>query len=479
LKHLFWIFFALPVLSQMTWTDPIAIGTTASTDSRVDMDPNIETDGKGNWVAVWRSSDDLGGSIGTDDDILVSHSTDNGASWSEPMPLNTNAATDSGFDNRPQVASDGIGNWVAVWHSTENLSGGIGTDLDLFVSRSSDIGQTWTDPVPLNTTAAGDTSHDFDPEIKTDGVGVWVAVWYNTLDPGPTGDDADLLVARSIDNGGTWSAPALLNTTGTLDAGSDFLPEIDTDGLGIWVVVWYSNDNLAGAAGVDHDIFYSRSENHGLSWSSVSTLNSNAAIDTLDDTQPQLATDRMGNWIAVWYSATNLDRGVLDSDILFARSTDNGEAWSDPAYLNTNALTDVGSDIIPQIVTDGNGAWLVSWQSSDTLDDTIGNDDDILFAESTDIGVNWSDPSPLNTDAATDSGNDWLPQIAADGLGNWVAVWASSNSHGGTLGDDFDILTASSPIPCSLPTTFFDTLPMWPEGATVSDLILLVNQGCD
>ena len=46
-------------------------------------------------VAVWTSVDDLGGTIGTDIDILVSRSTNNGASWTAPAPLNTNAASDS------------------------------------------------------------------------------------------------------------------------------------------------------------------------------------------------------------------------------------------------------------------------------------------------------------------------------------------------------------------------------------------------
>ena len=47
-----------------------------------------------------------GGPFGTDYDILVARSTDNGATWTDPAPLNTTAATDSGFDVIPQVAEE-------------------------------------------------------------------------------------------------------------------------------------------------------------------------------------------------------------------------------------------------------------------------------------------------------------------------------------------------------------------------------------
>ena len=58
----------------------------------------MTADGAGNWVAVWYSNENLGGTIGTDNDILVARSSDAGATWTAPAELNTNAATDSGSD---------------------------------------------------------------------------------------------------------------------------------------------------------------------------------------------------------------------------------------------------------------------------------------------------------------------------------------------------------------------------------------------
>ncbi|UCE61921.1 MAG: exo-alpha-sialidase, partial [Phycisphaerales bacterium] len=87
--------------------------------------------------------DDLGGTIGTDPDILFSHSTDNGASWTPVAPLNTNAASDSGEDGYAQLTTDGQGNWLAVWYSEDDLGGTIGTDPDILFSHSTDNGASW------------------------------------------------------------------------------------------------------------------------------------------------------------------------------------------------------------------------------------------------------------------------------------------------------------------------------------------------
>ncbi|MCJ7510059.1 MAG: glycoside hydrolase, partial [Dehalococcoidia bacterium] len=120
------------------WSYPAALNTNAATDSGWDELPQVTTDGVGHWVAVWQSTENLGGTIGHDWDILVARSTNNGATWTAPAALNTNAATDSGGDWWPQVTTDGAGNWVAVWSSTENLGGTIGTDADILVARSTD-----------------------------------------------------------------------------------------------------------------------------------------------------------------------------------------------------------------------------------------------------------------------------------------------------------------------------------------------------
>lgn len=211
---------------------------------------------------MWQSNTTLGGTIGHDDDILVARSTDKGESWTAPAPLNTNAATDSGNDGDSHIATDGAGNWVVVWQSNNTFDGTIGFDRDILVARSTDNGATWTDPAPLNTNAATDGNFGVDdevPQIATDGWGNWVAAWTSSNDLGGTiGGDPDIMVARSTDNGATWTDPMPLNNNAATDSGGDFDSRLATDGAGNWVVVWTSSDDLGGTIGGDPDILVAR-----------------------------------------------------------------------------------------------------------------------------------------------------------------------------------------------------------------------------
>jgi len=111
-----------------TWGPAIPLNTNAEKDSGHDLYPAIATNGS-EWAVVWESNDDLGGTIGTDVDILLSTSK-NGMQWSPPKALHTNADSDSEDDQRPQIATDGK-EWVVVWHSKED--GGTGPDSDILV----------------------------------------------------------------------------------------------------------------------------------------------------------------------------------------------------------------------------------------------------------------------------------------------------------------------------------------------------------
>jgi SH3-like domain-containing protein len=221
--------------------------------------PQVTTDGKGSWVAVWQSSDSLGGTIGFENDILVARSTDDGATWSAPAALNTNATSDSGHDSFPQLTTDGGGSWVAVWTSADSLGGTIGTDRDILVARSTDDGASWTAPAALNTNATSDSGGDSWPQVTTDGAGSWVAVWTSGDSLGGTiGTDGDILVARSTDDGASWTAPAAPNTNATSDSGGDSYPQVTVDGTGSWVAVWSSRDSLGGTISTDDDILVTR-----------------------------------------------------------------------------------------------------------------------------------------------------------------------------------------------------------------------------
>jgi Neuraminidase (sialidase) len=398
------------------------------------------------WVSVWTSVEDLGGTAGTDYDIFFSRSTDNGVTWSAVQTLNSNANTDTGIDSMPNVIADGKSNWIAMWYSDEDLGGAAGTDRDIFFSRSNDNGATWSAVQTLNSNANTDAENDSSPNAATDGNGNWCTVWASNEDLGGTaGTDYDIFFSRSTDNGVTWSVVQTLNTNAASDVGIDFSPIVATDANGNWFTVWRSDEDLGGAAGTDRDIFFSRSNDNGATWSAVQTLNANANTDTENDENPRVTSDGKGNWVAVWYSNEDLGGTAgTDNDIFFSRSSDNGVTWSVVQTLNTNADTDIGSDEIPNIITDSNGSWVAVWRSSEDLGGTAGTDHDIFFSRSTDNGATWSAVQTLNANANTDTGSDYDHRVNTDGNGNWVAVLQSNEDLGGAAGTDYDIFVSRS-----------------------------------
>ncbi len=182
--------------------------------------------------------------------------------------------------------------------------------------------------------------------------------------------------------------------------------------------------------------------NDGATWTPPALLNGNAASDSGIDIQADLETDGAGTWLAVWRSTEPLGGSGTDPDILVARSVDGGLSWSAPALLASNAATDSGADSVPRAATDGAGNWVVVWSSDDSLGGTLGTDEDILIVKSTDGAITWSAPAALDLAAATDAGADTRPQLVTDRLGTWVAAWNSTDSRGGTLGTDQDLLYA-------------------------------------
>jgi hypothetical protein len=379
------IYFASSLNNGATWTVAEPLNSNHATDLRNDVSPQLATDGAGHWVAVWVTDDDLGGTIGTDEDIIVARSADNGETWSSVTALNSTAAIDaSNIDDRaPQIATDGNGNWIAVWFSSDDVGGTIGNDFDILYAMSSDNGASWSAPAPLNSTAATDSGTDVFPRIATDAQGTWMAVWTSGEDVGGAiGSDLDILYCTSNDNGMTWSLPIALNGNANIDSGFDSDAQIATDGRGNWTAVWWSSDSLGGAIDGDSDILSSNSADNGVTWSLPSALNDYAALDSANDVLPTIDTDRRGNWVAAWQSRYDMAGTIgIDDDIVFTYSNDAGHTWAEAAPLNLNAGVDARPDDSVSVAVDGRGNWLSVWRSQDDLGGTIEFDPDIIYSK--------------------------------------------------------------------------------------------------
>lgn len=110
-------------------------------DYHNDAEPQLATDGAGTWICVWLENAAAGGK-----QLMFASSTDNGAHWSAPAALNGVAATVE-FD----FTTDGAGNWLLLWKPAfeQNV-----VDRDIYTSRSTDKGATWSTSTRVNSDGA-------------------------------------------------------------------------------------------------------------------------------------------------------------------------------------------------------------------------------------------------------------------------------------------------------------------------------------
>jgi hypothetical protein len=439
---------ATPASSLVSFGSPAALNPDAATDSATDdgqdtdKEPAIAVADSGTALNVYASNNTLSGSVGTDFDIVVSRSTDGGRTWGTPAALNSTAGSDgAAADTQPSVVYGGDGNWMVAWTSAFNLGGSIGTDTDILASFSSDDGVTWSAPVVVNSDADSDTpanSLDQAPTLAGRGSAPrrWVVGWQK-IEGATTG----FYYAASSDDGATWSTRTQLgsDTTTGLSQGIDVLFADTT-----FVAAWSTLEDLGGL-GTDTDILYSViTDGGGFVATPPAALNSDAASDTRNDKFPSLAG--AGDVVAAWEGNLGVGASANDSDIYVAASSNGGVTWGTAGTLNSNAAGDTGDDEGVDVAMDG-GTFVAVWSSNDDLGKTIKSDDDILTSRSLDGGATWSTVATLASTASKDKGQDEEAAIGASS-GVWIAGWRSEDTLSKTLGPDDDLLYVLASADC-------------------------------
>ncbi len=267
-------------------------------------DSNPASAFRDNLYVVWSDLSLSGGAI------QYARSTNQGATWTAPVTISGGS---QGFTWPPEVAVAPNGD---VWVAWRTFQGGTDTQGEVRMRRSTDGGVTFgAEIVPFPAgTAAHTTNSANGLANKIPGFHGWLQgagqprilvdpVRANTLyvvtidDPNTfltTDDPADVVVARSTDNGATWVRAAISQGAA---GGIEVMPAAAIDANGNIVVHWYDNRrNLTATDATDNtqtyfllDVFATASTDGALNWSAPVRLSDNAF-------DPERgAPDRFGN----------------------------------------------------------------------------------------------------------------------------------------------------------------------------------------
>ncbi len=231
--------------------------------------PQIAFDGSGNAMAVWYQHD------GTRNNIWANRYVA-GTGWDDTAA--EMIEIDEGDASNPQIAVDGSGNVIAVWHQDD------GTRNNIWANRY--VAGTGWDNTAAEMIENDDMGNAEHPQVAVDGSGNATVVWYQS-----DGNRFNIWANRYVAGTG-WD-----NTAAELiendDMGTAEYPQIAVDGSGNAIAVWHQFD------GTHFNILVNRYV-AGTGWGDTAA----EMIENDDEgnaERPQIAVDGSGNAIALWY----------------------------------------------------------------------------------------------------------------------------------------------------------------------------------
>jgi hypothetical protein len=251
----------------------------------------------------WRIDDD-----GDDDwDVYFSRSTDRGNSWFPNVRVNDSSNRDKSVGSMIVAPDQSL---CVVWTDWRNGA----TDPDIYFARSTDGGQTWTDPnIRVDD---GSTGSQFGGPICADQRGN-LYVGYSSRPN--SGARLHVYLVRSTDYGETWSKPAIRIDDGRVADHSNLSLKVSTTGL---YAVW----RMYGA-GMDNIVF-SKSTDGGETWSRPVVQVDHHSWGLWSE-EPDLAIGEDGTLYVTWVRWSVYDDGL--PDVFFGMSTDDGQTWTNPS----------------------------------------------------------------------------------------------------------------------------------------------------
>lgn len=315
------------------------------------------------------------------------------------FPVNTYTTDQQHF---PSIALEPSGNFVVVWAG--NLQDG--SVYGIFGQRYSSSGAPLGPEFRVNTfTTAAETQ----PSVAADAVGNFVVVWHSNAQDG----SANGVFAQRYSSSGAPLGPEFRVNTYT--SGQQVWPSVAVDPTGAFVVAWQSEDQDGSVDG----IFAQRYSSSGAPLGPEFQVNSyTSSVQQL----PSVAADASGNFVIAW--ASYGQEGAYSSFGVYAQRYDGSGSPLGPEFrANTYTTSTEGW---PSVAADGAGNFIIAWSGSGA------GDFDIFGQRFTSSGTPLGGEFRLNT-YTTDT--QFLAEVAADAVGNFVVVWQSQHQEGSVVGD--------------------------------------------
>lgn len=293
----------------------------------------------------------------------------------------------------PYIISDSLGGAIITW--TGQRTGEI--EKDIFAQRVDANGNTmWTDNGTAICTADGNQGGGGSVPDSSGGA---IIVWAD----GRSGEGNDLYAQR-VDSSGIalWTD----NGTSVCNAiGQQLFHEIVSDGSGGAIIAWLDDRN-----GSYSNIYAQRLDGSGNSlWT-----NNGIAVCTANNTNGdiQLVSDGSGGAIIVWVDSRNYNSSLKD---IYAQRVDaaGNTLWTDNG---TPLCTIEGHQLNPQLVADGSGGAIVTWEDLRL----IANTD--IYAQRVNASGQalWTDNG---TAVCTADELQLNPQLTSDTSGGIIITW--------------------------------------------------------
>ncbi len=354
------------------------------------------------------------------------------AHFSTSSVLDADSANDGYEELQPQLVTDGNGVWITAWQHQMDPTNILGGRIPSFVvlKRSIDNGSTWQDMQWISTDV---NSNSVLPRLATNQQGEWVLVW---VDAGihVHGLTGDVFFSRSSDNGKTWSIPKRINSFAATDSRYFTVDAIDF-GSHAWVISGtYQYQGVSS-------VYFFRSTDNGQTWIGPQYIDHSSGTSK---EYVSMETSHAGQWVAAW-SSYDPSNPFSDSKIMVSTSGNDGQSWNTPKELG---FKERGRGWVGDLkYSRSSGFWVMVWYSGINLDDPTKNNvsNNIVYSYSHDNGTTWSTPAWLYGDVLN-STEDVNPRLYTDSTGSMCCAWYhTSNNSSGTIGTDAWIYQSCSP----------------------------------